>query len=150
MARKTPAKKTARPAPSRRKRTQKPSPSHDFAVKIVGILRDKLAADPVILDVRGLTSITDFFVIASGGNRPHVRALFEEVHQRLKQEGTACYTRTDDFESGWLVLDYVDVVVHLMLDDMRKHYAIEDLWARTPPTKSSRRAKSRRPAAPPA
>ena len=146
MVKKTTTRKTAKPAPRRKKPSEKPSASHEFARKIVGILEEKLAKEPVIVDLRGLSSITDFFVIASGSNRPHVRALFEEVHQRLKHEGSPCYAKTDDFESGWLVLDYVDVVVHLMLDDMRKRYAIEDLWAKTPPATPSRRAKSHRAA----
>lgn len=147
MATKTTTRKKA-PVKRARKAPEKPSPALEFARKIVDILKEKLANEPAIVDVRGMSSVTDFFVIASAGNRPHVRAMFDEVFHRLKHEGVLCYTKTDDFESGWMVLDYVDVVVHLMLDDMRKHYAIEDLWARTPQTASNRRAKPPRPAAP--
>ena len=88
--------------------------------------------NPVILDVRGESSVTDYFVIVSGNSRPHLRAILEDTMQTLKEAGVSPFRRVTDPESGWLVLDYIDVVMHILLDDQRSYYGIEDLWAEAP------------------
>jgi len=59
---------------------------------------------------------------------PHIRALYEEVQHQLKQEGVPCYRRSGETEGGWMILDYVNVVVHLFVPDVREFYALETLW----------------------
>ena len=110
-------------------RAAPPSAAFALAKQIVGILEEKHGLNPVIVDVRGQSSVTDYLVVVSGNNVPHIRAMSDEVQIRLKKLGTTCYRRTEKAESGWLVLDYVDVVTHVLLDESRKYYAIEDLWA---------------------
>jgi ribosome-associated protein len=100
-----------------------------LAGQIVGILEEKQGVDPVIIDVRRESNVTDYFVVVSGLNIPHIRAMSDEVQMRLKKLGMMCYRKAEKAESGWLVLDYIDVVTHILLDESRKYYAIEDLWA---------------------
>jgi ribosome-associated protein len=92
------------------------------------ILDDKKAQDITIVDVRGTSTVTDFTIIASGMSTPHIRALYEEVQHQLKQEGIPCYRRSGETEGGWMVLDYVNVIVHLFVPDVREFYALETLW----------------------
>lgn len=103
-----------------------------LARKIVEILEEKQGLDPLIVDVRGESTVTDYFVVVSGHNAPHLRAMSDEVQVQLKKLGTMCYRKAEKAESGWLVLDYVDVVTHILLAESRKYYAIEDLWAEHP------------------
>lgn len=88
--------------------------------------------EPVLLDVRGLSGVTDFFVIASGGSTPHLKALAAEVTQRWRDAGISRVRTTGTVESGWLVIDGLDVVVHLMSPEPRARYALEDLWSDAP------------------
>ncbi|MEI6969886.1 MAG: ribosome silencing factor [bacterium] len=133
---KKPAKKVSAKAPKQRVRSTRknepPSPAHALAKQIVKILEEKKGVDPVIVDVRGDSNVTDYFVIVSGHNAPHIGAMSDEVQIRLKELGTQCYRKSEQAESGWMVLDYVDVVTHILLVESRKYYAIEDLWAAHP------------------
>ncbi len=81
-----------------------------------------------VLNVRGVSTVTDYTIIATGMSSPHIRALYDEVQHRLKQEEIPCYRRSGDPESGWMVLDYVSVIVHLFLPETRAYYALETLW----------------------
>ena len=95
-------------------------------------LLNKKAEDLLILDVRELSGVTDYYIVASGASPPQLKAMFSEVLVSLKKEGMNCYRRSGDMESGWLVLDYVDVVIHILSAEARRYYAIEDLWAQAP------------------
>ncbi len=92
------------------------------------ILDCKKGEDIVVLDVRGCSDITDFFVIASGTSLPHLKALANDVQFGLKQLGLPCYRREGLPETGWIALDYADVVIHLFLAETRMYYALETLW----------------------
>ncbi len=96
--------------------------------RIKQILEDKKANDLVVLDVRERSTMTDWLVVASGMSKPHVKALYEDVLVRLKHEGVPCYRHAGGVEGGWLVLDYLNVVVHVFTPEMRAFYQIEDLW----------------------
>ena len=95
-------------------------------------LLDKKAESVVILDLRGLSEITDFCVLASGSSGPQLKGMLGEVQRALRARGVACYRQSADQESGWVVLDYVDVVIHMMSREARQYYAIEELWALAP------------------
>jgi ribosome-associated protein len=97
------------------------------------LLEDKKGSQITVLDVRELSQVTDFFVLASGTSSPHLKALTAELQVRLKQDdGVRCYRHTGTPESGWMVLDYLDVVVHLFLPTVREYYALEELWSDAP------------------
>lgn len=86
----------------------------------------------MVLDVRGKSSVTDYTMIASGSSAPHIRALHEEVQGQLKKEGVPCYRRSGEAGSGWMVLDYVGVIVHLFTPEVRGYYGLETLWDEAP------------------
>ena len=82
--------------------------------------------------MRRVSGVTDYTVVVSGTSRPHLKALFSEVQHSLKQLGVPTYRRSGTPECGWVVLDYVDVVIHIFLDEMRQYYAVEELWGKAP------------------
>lgn len=91
---------------------------------------NKKAEDIVVLDVRKVSSITDFFVIASGGSDPHLRAIVNEIEDSLLQHHqTKCQRIDGGHLSGWIVMDLVDVIVHVMRVDSREKYDLEGLWS---------------------
>ena len=90
---------------------------------------NKKAENIVVLDVRDLSSVTDYFVIASGTSEPHLRAIVDEITERLRDEHDLRPTRTDGTVQGaWVVLDFFDVIVHVMRADVRERYDLEGLW----------------------
>ncbi len=95
---------------------------------ILSILTDMQAQDPVCADVRKTSYLADYYVIAGANSTPHLRELGDEIRRRLKEQGIRCHVADTDAESGWTVLDYLDVVVHLMLTAQRHYYALEELW----------------------
>ena len=88
-----------------------------------------LAEDIRILDLQGISTLTDFMVVCSGSSMPHLKAALRDVEAKVHEWTGAkpLYTegRTD---SRWVVLDYVDVMVHIMHQEMRDLYGLEDLW----------------------
>ncbi len=94
---------------------------------------DKKAMDVVIMDVRGLSPITDFFVICSGTSSPHVRAIRDEIVDMIKVEhGKAALVIDGQLESQWLLVGYSDVIVHVFGGEKRDFYALEELWNDAP------------------
>ncbi len=100
----------------------------DLALKIAQVLDKKGANNITILEVDHLTSITDYFVICSGRSVQSVRALAEDLDDRLMEEGIEPRRREGLNESRWIVLDYASVIVHIFHPDEREYYNIERLW----------------------
>ena len=105
--------------------------SEELDGRILGALHaasDKKALDLVVLDLREIASFTDYFVITSGNNERQVRAISDEVFERLKKSGTAA-ARVEGYKSAeWILLDYGDFIVHVFSDKARKFYELERLW----------------------
>ncbi len=94
---------------------------------------NRKAEDIVVLDVHDLSSITDYFVICSGSSEPHLRAIADEITTKLDREhGIEPRVRDGGMSSGWLVLDFFDVIVHIMHSESRKRYDLEGLWGDAP------------------
>ena len=102
----------------------------ELAVVAACLAMDNKAKETKVLNLKGISSIADYFVICTGESIPHLRAISREVGRSIiddydirarASEGTA--------ESLWMVLDYVDVVVHVFHKDLRSNYALEDLWS---------------------
>jgi ribosome-associated protein len=91
-------------------------------------LDEKQARDVTLLDVHGLTTITDYMMLATGGSPPQLKAMGTAVQQALKKHAILAYRTAGAPDSGWLVLDFVDVVIHLFSPQARAYYAIETLW----------------------
>ena len=109
-----------------------PLESKELARIIAEGLADKKGGDITIYDVRNHSTITDFHVLATGMNPPHLKALFNETHMRVKAHSLACYRKSGMPDSGWIVADYVDVVLHLFNPAARQYYALDVLWKDMP------------------
>ena len=93
---------------------------------------DHKARDIVVLDMRGVTPLYDFFVLATGTSRRQIHTLAEEIDAALRAEGDARRTIEGYEASRWVVQDYGDLVVHVFDPDTRTYYGIEELWADAP------------------
>src|SRR5262249_35016612 len=94
---------------------------------------NKKAEDIVVLDLRGISSFTDFFVICSGTSEPQLKAIANEIETRLREDHSLRPIGVDGFPaSQWIVLDYLQVVVHIFHRDKRAFYSLEDLWGDAP------------------
>ncbi|MBY6368265.1 ribosome silencing factor [Rhodococcoides corynebacterioides] len=93
---------------------------------------DKLAADVMVIDVSEQLVITDCFVIASAPNERQVNAIVENIEEKLREAGHQPVRREGTREGRWALLDYVDVVVHVLHNDERHFYALERLWKDCP------------------
>ena len=105
---------------------------------------NKKAENIVILDVRKISSITDFFVIASGTSEPHLRAIVNEITDKLREENRLRPRAVDGtLQATWQVLDFFDVIVHIMRTDVRERYDLESLWGDALRVKPRKRASAR-------
>ncbi len=103
------------------------------ARRIAALVHDKLARDVVILDMRPVCAYTDYFVVCTGANARQTKAIWDEVHGRLKQEnGILPRSVEGATESTWIIADYLDVVLHVFTPDARTFYRLEDLWDDVP------------------
>jgi ribosome-associated protein len=114
--------------------------SRKLALRCRSLADNKKAEDIVILDVRKVSSITDYFVIATGTSEPHLRAIIDEITENLENEhGLRPRARDGSLETSWVVLDYFDVIVHVMRADVRAHYKLEDLWGDAPKVRARKK-----------
>lgn len=102
------------------------------AVQIARIANAAKAENIVILDVRGISSVTDFFVIFSGSSQTHLRAIGKRLDEELSAHGLEA-ERVDGLRAtNWIVFDYGSVIVHAMLEESRRFYDLERLWGDAP------------------
>jgi ribosome-associated protein len=107
--------------------------SLEQARRIAGIAQEKLARDVVILDMRPVCTYTDYFVICSGGNARQTKAIYDEVAYTLKKDGRVLPGSVDgEREATWIVVDYLDVVLHVFTPETRAFYKLEELWSDVP------------------
>jgi ribosome-associated protein len=107
--------------------------SKKLALLCLKLAENKKAENVVVLDVRKLSSVTDYFVIASGTSEPHLRAIINEIVDRLWEENHLRARRTEGNSSAaWQVLDFFDVIVHVMSNEARDKYNLESLWGDAP------------------
>lgn len=102
---------------------------HDLAQIIAGTALDTKAEEVVILDVRGLTTFTEYFVVMNGKSTRHVQALAEAIEGSLRSKRVKASTAEGLQEGMWILLDFDDVVVHIFYHEQRKFYDIEGLWS---------------------
>jgi ribosome-associated protein len=107
--------------------------SEQLAIFCAQSALNKKAEDIVILDLRGVSTFTDFFLICSGTSEPQLKAIANEIESQLRQEHGTKPRRVDGFPlSQWVVVDLGDVVVHIFHESKRRLYALEDLWGEVP------------------
>ena len=133
-SKKAPAKKPAAKKAAPRKPKAPVDPALALVRRVREILDSKKAEDIRILDVRGLSGVTDHMVLCSGISAPHLRALSEAVAKELRAETppVAPHRTAGTTDSGWVVMDYHQFVVHIFSPEMRAYYALENLWKDAP------------------
>lgn len=103
-----------------------------LARQAAGILSDKKGEELLLIDVRECSSLTDYVLLVNGSSPPHLKAMLNDLQHTLKQEGVHAFRKSGTPESGWMVLDYVDLIIHIFSPEARSYYAIEDLWPEAP------------------
>jgi ribosome-associated protein len=96
------------------------------------IMRERKAIDPILFEVGTLTSITDFFLIASGNSSRQVQAISRHMTRRMREEGFRAYGIEGEKEGHWVLVDYGDVVIHIFYQPVREFYDLEGLWIEAP------------------
>lgn len=107
-------------------------PIHTLALACAAAALEKKASDVAVLDVRELTSLADYFVIASGRSDTQVRAIAEAVEEALRERGRRPIAVEGLRHGQWVLVDYGDVVVHVFYRPVREHYDLERLWSQAP------------------
>ncbi|HEX6970957.1 MAG TPA: ribosome silencing factor [Limnochordia bacterium] len=102
--------------------------AEEIAIAAAQAAVGKRANDVIVLKLRGLTIVTDFFVIASAEAAVQVRAVVEAIQERLHALGRRCLSREGWEDARWVLLDYGDVVVHVFRQPDREYYELERLW----------------------
>ncbi len=111
---------------------------------------NRKAEDSVVLDVRAVSTVADYFVIVTGSSEPHLRAIMNEITDRLRDDHDLrprCVDGT--LGTAWVVLDFFDVIVHVMRKDVRARYDLETLWGDAPKVNPAKPAKAMKTAKPP-
>jgi ribosome-associated protein len=110
------------------------------------LAENKKGENIVVLDVHEVSSITDFFVIVSGTSEPHLRAISDEIVNKLRDDEDIRPRAVDgSLQTAWIVLDYFDVIVHVMRVDVRERYDLEGLWGDAPKVKPKKKAVRKKP-----
>ena len=99
-----------------------------LAKAAVDAASDKKASDIILLDVQELTPIADYFVICSGNNPRQIEAIADGIDEALRKQGARVVHREGNAESGWLLLDFGDIIVHIFGQKEREYYRLERLW----------------------
>ena len=100
----------------------------DKALLCLKIIKERKAIDPVLLAVEKLSSITDYFLIASGNSSRQVQAITRHLLKRMREEGFRAYGIEGEQEGQWILIDYGDVIVHIFYDPVREFYDLEGFW----------------------
>jgi ribosome-associated protein len=100
----------------------------ELARRMVDLLSDRQAEDILLLDISGVASFADYFVIATADNPRLMRALVQMIDKDLRNEGIKPLHREGDSDSGWVLVDYGAIIVHIFSGDLRSYYALEELW----------------------
>jgi ribosome-associated protein len=106
-----------------------PTASEETVMSALAALLDRRAVDPVLLDMREVTLITDYFLICHGTSDVHIRGLADSVTEALKEEKRRPIAVEGGREGGWILLDYGDFIVHIFSEDQRRFYDLERLWS---------------------
>lgn len=106
--------------------------SLDKALLCLRIIRERKAIDPILFDVRELTSITDYFIVTSGSSTRQVQTIAKHISRRMKEEGFKVYGSEGEQQGQWVLIDYNDVVIHVFYQPVREFYDLEGLWVEAP------------------
>ncbi|HIU64784.1 MAG TPA: ribosome silencing factor [Candidatus Avacidaminococcus intestinavium] len=116
----------------------------EIAKQAANVANDKKAEDILVLNMEGISPVTDYFVIASAGNGILVKAIADNIEEQLAEAGVLPLHKEGYVEGRWVLLDYGDCVVHIFLDEERNFYNLEQLWADAPSETFMENAKNER------
>ena len=105
----------------------------EYAHHAIELASEKQASDILLLDIRGLNSFADFFVLLTADTRRQMSALAEDLDKALSQQGARLHHREGSTESGWVLLDFGDMVIHIFAPEERQFYQLELIWAQAMP-----------------
>jgi ribosome-associated protein len=105
----------------------------ELARKIVDAASDKQAEDVLLLDISKVASFADYFVIASGATGRQIQAIIESIEEVVSSDGIRPMGREGEPDSGWVLIDYGDVIVHIFAPEERRYYDLESLWSTATP-----------------
>jgi ribosome-associated protein len=116
--------------------TELTAPStHDLALAIAAAADSKKASNIVIVDMRGLVAYTDYLVIATGQTARQTKAIADAIRKQVKEDTGAFARRVEgDREADWVLMDFIDVVVHIFTPEAREFYRLDRLWRQAPQT----------------
>ena len=109
-----------------------PQQALDLARRIVDVLADRKATDIVLMDIHSLASFADYFVIGTANSERQMRAVSGAVVEALERDGARPAQVEGEPDSGWILMDYGDVVVHIFSPEMREFYQLERIWTKAP------------------
>ncbi len=106
--------------------------SEELMKKIVSVLSKRKTENIKVLNISGLTTIADYFVICNGNSSTQIKSLADEVEEKLKEVDVTPYSKEGFSDASWVLLDYSSVVVHIFNPEQRDFYSIENLWSDAP------------------
>lgn len=104
----------------------------DKAKLCLRIIKERKAIDPILFEVGALTSITDYFLVASGNSSRQVQAIMRHLQRRMREQGFKAYGVEGEQEGHWILMDYGDIIIHLFYEPSREFYDLEGLWIEAP------------------
>lgn len=105
---------------------------NNFVNTVVKAIDDKKGKEIIVLDLAELTTLTNYFVIATGGSNKNVQAICDEVEEKMKEQGAKLWSK-EGYDSGeWILLSYDDVIVHIFQNETREFYKLEHIWKDAP------------------
>ena len=115
--------------PKQKKSISNPTGNQNDAQRISELMLDKKAVDIVMIDVRKITTLTDFFVVCTSESEPQTRAITDHINQKMKEEGVKSWHIEGYEHLDWVLIDFVNIVVHIFSKETREYYEFERLWA---------------------
>ena len=115
--------------PAQKQRKTKPAKLVYEIQRISELMLEKKALDVKIIDVRKITTLTDFFIICTSASEPQTRAITDHIHEQMKKDGINVWHIEGYEKLDWVLLDYVNFVVHVFSRESRDYYDLERLWA---------------------
>ena len=115
--------------PKQKESNNNPTGSQNEAQRISELMLEKKALDIIIIDVRKITTLTDFFVVCTSESHPQTRAITDHINQKMKEEGVRSWHIEGYEHLDWVLVDFVNIVVHIFSKDTREYYEFERLWA---------------------
>ena len=115
--------------PKQKKSISNPTGNQNDAQRISELMLEKKAVDIIMIDVRKITTLTDFFVVCTSESGPQTRAITDHINQKMKEEGVKSWHIEGYEHLDWVLIDFVHIVVHIFSKKTREYYEFERLWA---------------------